>query len=338
MNNYSAQRRRFIVGGAALLGTSALAAPTVRATSTGKLAVVMDFLPSWKQAAFHLAKVKGWYQEAGLDVQVDDGSGSSITIAQANSEKCDVGLASLSAMAVAKSKGSDVIAIGAVLRTNDIGMLVDKKLGISKPAELADRNATIFFESTSFQSVFPPFFKNLGIDVTKVKLVPLSPATAIGTFLAGQGDAIITTVPYVSPLVEQRRPSDAYMLSDYGLPLPAHGLVVGRNLLNRRTDALRRFLAVSEKAWHQVWHGDPRDAIDALVNQRPQAKIDADLELKRVAAYKPFAGSKASQGKGDLWMPPADWEAAIKIMQDAQIIAQESRASDFFTNDFLPAS
>ena len=336
MPNHCKQRRQFILGGAALLGTSVLASPAVRAAVPEKFIAVMDFLPSWKQAAFHLAKVKGWYNDAGLDVQIDDGSGSSVTIAQVNAEKCDIGLASLSAMAVSKSKGTDVIAVGAVLRTNDIGMIIDKKLGISKPSELADKNATIFFESTSFQSLFPPFFKNLGIDVTKVKLVPLSPASAIGTYLAGQGDAIITTVPYVSPLVEQKRPSDAYMLSSYGLPLPAHGLVVNKALLGRRADALRKFLAVSDRAWHQVWNGDPKEAIAALVDQRPLARIDADLEIKRIAAYKPFAGSEASRGKNDLWMPPSDWQTAIKIMGDTSIIASDSRASDFFTNDYLP--
>jgi ABC-type nitrate/sulfonate/bicarbonate transport system substrate-binding protein len=81
-----------------------------------KFVVVMDWLPSWKHAAFHLAKVKGWYDEAGLDVQIDDGSGSTNTVTQTALNKCDMGLASLSAMAVARSKGSDVVAVAAIMR------------------------------------------------------------------------------------------------------------------------------------------------------------------------------------------------------------------------------
>ena len=301
-----------------------------------KFVVVMDWLPSWKHAAFHLAKVKGWYDEAGLDVQIDDGSGSTNTVAQTALNKTDMGLASLSAMAVARSKGSDVVAVGAIMRKNDLGMLVDKKLGVANPRQLAQKNATIYFESTSFQSLFPPFFRNLGVDVAQVKLVPMSAATAIGTFLAGQGDALITTVPYVLPVVDAKRPSDTLMFADHGLPLPSHGLIVGRATLEKRPDAIRKFLAVSGRAWQQVWHGNGREAIDALVAQRPKAKLDAELEFKRIAAYQPFAGSAAAEGKHVLWMPPGDWETAIKVMQDTGIIQGQAKASEFYTNAYLP--
>ena len=301
-----------------------------------KFVVVMDWLPSWKHAAFHLAKVKGWYDEAGLDVQIDDGSGSTNTVAQTALNKCDLGLASLSAMAVAKSKGSDVVAVGMIMRKNDVGMLVDKRLGITDPRQLAQKNATIYFESTSFQSLFPPFFRNLGIDMGQVKLVPMSAASAIGTFLAGQGDALITTVPYVLPVVDAKRPSDTIMLADHGLPLPSHGLIASPTTLQKRPDAVRKFLAVSARAWQQVWYGNGREAIDALVSQRPQAKLDAELELKRIAAYKPYVMSAAAEGKNVLWMPPGDWEAAIKVMKDAGIIQGEAKAADFYTNAYLP--
>ena len=153
-----------------------------------------------------------------------------------------------------------------------------------------------------------------------------------GAYLGGQGDALITTVPYVLPIVDQQRPSDTFMFADYGLPLPAHGLVASRETFGRRREALQKFLTVSERAWHQVWNGNTKEAIDALVDQRPQAKIDAQLELKRAAAYKPFSVTKATERKGDFWMAPSDWEAAIKVMRDAEIISADSKAADFYTN------
>jgi NitT/TauT family transport system substrate-binding protein len=342
MSQFSKQRRRLILGGIATVGSSAVGATAIRAQANPpqpeKFVVVMDWLPSWKQAAFHLAKVKGWYRDVGLDVQVDDGSGSATTIAQAFTGRCDVGLASLSTMAVARSKGSDVMAVAGIIRKNDLGMFVDRKLGITDPRQLAQKNVRIIFASTGFQSLFPPFFKNLGIDVNQVGLVPMATGSVEGAYLAGQGDAMITTVPYVSPVVEQKRPSDTMMFADYGLPLPAHGLVVGRDTLARRGNALRKFLAVTEKGWHQVWYGNAEEAINSLLDQRPQANLDQELELKRVAAYKPFAGTKATEGKGDLWMPPEDWEAAIKVMRDAEIIPADSKATDFYTNAFVRES
>jgi NitT/TauT family transport system substrate-binding protein len=339
MSQFSKQRRKLILGGVAALGSTVVGPIAIRAQGAApaeKFVVVMDWLPSWKQAAFHLAKVKGWYRDVGLDVQVDDGSGSATTVTQAYTGRCDVGLASLSTMAVARSKGTDVLAVAGIIRKNDLGMLVDAKLGMTDAKQFARKNVKILFASTGFQALFPPFFKNLGVDINDVTLVPMTTGSVEGAYLGGTADAVITTVPYVAPIVEQRRPSTSFMFADYGLPLPAHGLVVNQDILKRRPDALRKFLAVTEKAWHQVWFGDAKEAIDALVNQRPQANVDAQLELKRVAAYKPFAVTEAAKGKGDLWMPPQDWEAAIKVMRDTKIIAADSKATDFYTNDFLP--
>ena len=218
MSQFSKQRRQLISGGIATVGSSAVGATAIRAQANPpqpeKFVVVMDWLPSWKQAAFHLAKVKGWYRDVGLDVQVDDGSGSATTIAQAFTGRCDVGLASLSTMAVARSKGSDVVAVAGIIRKNDLGMFVDRKLGITDPRQLAQKNVRIIFASTGFQSLFPPFFKNLGIDVNQVSLVPMATGSVEGAYLAGQGDAMITTVPYVSPIVEQKRPSDTMMFAE----------------------------------------------------------------------------------------------------------------------------
>lgn len=340
MSKCSPNRRTVLATGAAALGATAVSFRPVRsrAAEAEKLVVIMDWLPSWKQAPFHLAKVRGWYKEAGLDVQIDDGSGSTVTIAQAANRKCDVGLASLSAMAVARSKGSEIVAIGQILRKNDVGMLVDRRLGITDPKTLAQRGAKIFFEATSFQSLFPPFFRNLGFDPSAVSLTPMSAASAIGTYAAGQGDALITTVPYVAPTLEDKRPSDPFMFADYGLPLPSHGLVVNPVTVAARAEAVRKFLAVTERAWHALWFEDPKVAIDALVGERPQAKINAALELKRVAAYRPFAVTKPEDAKGLLRMPAADWERAVTVMREADIIQAGVQAADLYTNDYAPAN
>lgn len=329
----SLNRRRLLV--ASGLGLASAVAGAQTGAAPDKLVVVMDWLPSWKQAAFHLANVKGWYREARLDVEVKDGAGSSTTVMQAALNKCDIGLASLSAFSVARGKGTDAVAIAGIVRRNDLGMFIDKKLGITHPRQLAERNGTILFEATSFQSLFPPFFKNVGIDASKVKLQPMSAASAIGTYLAGQGDALITTVPYVSPLVSSKRASEAVMFGDHGLPLPAHGLVAGPETLKAKADAIRRFLVVTSRAWQQVWTGNAEEAIAALQKERPLAKVDAALELQRVEAYRPFANTPATRGRPVLWMPAEDWDAAIAVMRDASLIPPESKATDFYTNAYL---
>lgn len=341
MSNFSKQRRQILLGGVGALGAAVIGAKSVYAqtgATTEKFTVVMDWLPSWRHAAFHLAKVKGWYRDAGLDVQVEDGSGSTTTIAQTFAGRCDVGLASLSTMAVARGKGTDVLAAASIIRKNDLGLFVDKKLGITDPKQLAQKKVKVLFASSGFQSLFPPFFKNLGVDINELHLIPMSTGAVEGAYLSGQGDALITTVPYVSPVVDEKRPSITFMFADYGMPLPAHGLVVSRGTIEKRADALRKFIAATQRAHHQVFYGNAREALDALIDQRPQAKINVPLALQRIAAYKPFTQTSATQGKGEFWMPPSDWDAAVKVLIEGKLVPAGSKSTDFYTNAYLPKS
>ena len=61
-----------------LLAITAGGASTAMAQD--KLSVRLDFSPWGVQAAMHLAQNKGWFKEAKLDVDIQDGRGSGNTI------------------------------------------------------------------------------------------------------------------------------------------------------------------------------------------------------------------------------------------------------------------
>ena len=73
-------RRSFAKGAVAagLLGGTAVA----RAQSLPKLLVRVDFSPWGMHAGLHLGVEKGWFKEAGLDVEVSDGKGTGIVLPQ----------------------------------------------------------------------------------------------------------------------------------------------------------------------------------------------------------------------------------------------------------------
>jgi NitT/TauT family transport system substrate-binding protein len=127
------------------------------------------------------------------------------------------------------------------------------------------------------------------------------------------------------------------MFGDHGLPLPAHGLVASPQTLKTRGDAVRRFLTVTSRAWQQVWTGNAEEAIAALQKERPLAKVDAALELKRAEAYRPYSSTPASRGKPTLWMPVEDWDAAMSVMKQAALVPSDAKAADYYTNAYLQA-
>ena len=321
-----------------LFAAAILSALAPQASAQEKLKMRLDFLPTWRHAPFFFALEKGWYKDAGLDVTIDDGSGSAISVQLVQAGEYDLALANLSVMAVARGKGAPVKAIGEVIHKNDLGLMVDKNLHIKSLKDVEAKKVSIIYEAGSFQSLFRPFFHNGGVDVDKIELTSMSPAVAITQYVAGTGGGVITAVPYVLPMIADKRPSDIFMFADYGLPLKPHGLVVSETTLATRARALRPFLAVSARAWEELWRGGiAREAVaDALIKARPQVKFDRQVVLRQMEAYAPYSVAKAEdRGKSVLWMDPEDWTKSIAVMKEVGLVPAGSKAADFYTNALL---
>src|SRR5258708_20116927 len=96
---------------AALAFVLILGAGPAWAQGKTKVVVTTDFVPHGMHAGLHLAKHNGWFDQAGLDVTVEDGKGSATTIQQLAANQIDIGFAQLSAMAAAVSHGLPVTSV-----------------------------------------------------------------------------------------------------------------------------------------------------------------------------------------------------------------------------------
>ena len=75
------QTRRGFLG--LIFGAMALAALLLPASAQERVTILLDYaFPEGIHAPLHLATVKGWYKDAGLDVEIKDGKGSVVTVQQ----------------------------------------------------------------------------------------------------------------------------------------------------------------------------------------------------------------------------------------------------------------
>ena len=92
------------------------------------LTVRLDFIPVGFHAAMHLAKEKGWFAREGLEVDIQDGTGSLNTIQLVGSGQVDVGQVQLGVMAIAREKGVPVKSFAGFVRKSDLGVIVPREL------------------------------------------------------------------------------------------------------------------------------------------------------------------------------------------------------------------
>lgn len=331
-------RARLAMPLAALACAAAFASPgPTRAASLQPMVVQLDWLPHPMHAAFHLAVVKGWYKDAGLDVTFKDGSGSVVTVQVVGSGNFDIGHANLASMAIGRGKGLPVRAIAGFMRKSDMGALVPVESDIKTVKDLAGKK--VIYTSGSLEAPFmDAFFAAGGLGRDKVTLLSVNAAAKFSTYIAKAGDAVVTTVPFGQALLYKPRPSRGILFADYGLPLPGFGLIATESTIKNKPKEVAAFVDATIKAWTYIMDGHEKEGIDAIIAQRPQAKIDPEMFMRGLIEDIKFFNTEATKDKPFGWMAESDWAATIKAMIEADVVPKDSKPADFFTNQFTSKS
>jgi NitT/TauT family transport system substrate-binding protein len=323
----SAPRRGMLGAFALALAALGCSLPAA-AQALDPVKVRLDWTPWANHAAMHLAQQKGWYKQAGLDVTLEDGNGSVTTVQIIGSSNAfDIGHAALAPVMIARDKGLPVKAVAVFLRKNDIGVLVPADSGITGPAGLKGKK--IGYTAGSLEAPFmDAFLASGGLKRSDVELINLDAASKATNYAVGRTDAVASTVPFVLPTTNKARVSKPLLFADAGLNMPSFGLVASEAKLAERGEVLGRFASVVARAWEYVYAGHEDEAVDAIVAQRPQARLDKAVLRAQLEALKPFFDVPSG---GRIGAPVAqDWEAAVKTLSSVQLIGTSRPASEYY--------
>lgn len=310
-----------------LLGAWAVGA---MAQTGEKVKVRLDWTPWGVQGAMHLAQQKGWFAAAGLDVEMEDGNGSVTTVQLVgSSDQFDVGHAALASMMIARDKGLPVKAVAVFARLSDVGLLVSSGGGIKGPADLKGRK--VVYTAGSLEAPFiDAFLAAGGLRRSDLDLVNVDAASKAATYVSGRADAAFSTIPFFLPVVSQTRQSEGIRFADYNLNMPSFGLFATESKLATKREAIARFASVVSASWQYIYTGHEDEAVDAIVAQRPQAKLDKKVLRGQIDALRGFF--KLPAATGTLLGAPvaADWSVAVKTLSDAGLIRNIKDGNDFF--------
>ena len=317
-----------------ILATLALAALVNSAFAADSLRVRLAFLPWGISSAYVLAEKKGWFKKYDLDVKVDDGTGSVATVQIVGNGEYDVGEASLATMAIARAKGLPVKAFAGITRRNDISLIVGKDTNIKSPADLKGKK--LAFTAGSLETPFLDQFLAAGkLKREDVELMNIDAAAKGGTFMAGRADGVFSTTTFLLPVANQHRPAIAVNFADYGLEFPSSGLFATEAKIAEKGPAMRRFASVVAGTWGYIFAGNQDEAVQALIEARPQAKLNAKILREQIDIMKEFMSTPATKDLPYGVMLAADWEKAISVLQSVKLIESTAPASSYYLDGYI---
>jgi NitT/TauT family transport system substrate-binding protein len=309
-------------------------AGTNAAAQNNSLTVMVDWSAHGMHSALHLAVQKSWFKEAGIDVTVLDGKGSTGTIQQVGAGQIEVGFAQLAAMAVARSNGVPVTSIACYVRAGDNGLMVPAGKGYKTLKDLKGKKIAYAAASTT-GPFLDAFLAAGGVSRGDFEIINVDASSLVSTYTSNSADAVMSTVAFFLPIVQNARPSEGILWADVGLRLPGYGLIVTQKTMADKSDALAKLVSVQVKAWEYIASGKEDEAVDAVLAQRPNDRLDRNVIKGQLVAYMKLFDTPATKGKKPGWQAQEDWAAAIKAMEEAKVIKPGSKAADYFTNKYF---
>ena len=320
----------------AAIGFSALA---VSAHAQTAMPFALDWRFEGPSAPYFVAIDKGYFADAGLEVEVTAGQGSLDAIPKVATGAFPVGFADINSLIKFLDQNPDAPVIGAMMVYDKppFAIVGRKSLGIETPSDLEGRTLGAPPPDGAFAQ-WPIFVAETGIDESKVTIEPVGFPTREPSLAEGTVDAV-TGFSFTSFLSTARLgvPEDdltVILMADHGVDLYGNVIIVNTDFADANPDAVSAFLEAVAKGWVDTI-ADPAAAIESLVSRNPA--MDSELELRRLElAMQDSVVTDWVMENGMGIIDDARFANSIEQIKLTYEYQTEPDASLYFTDAFLP--
>lgn len=307
---------KWIVG-VLLLATMLVGCNNEQAKSEGeqseleKISIMLDWYPNAVHAALYVAQEKGYFEEQGLDVEIQMPADTNDPLKLAATGKVDLAISYQSQVVQSRAEDIPVVSVAAYVRHSLDSIMMKKEAGINSPKDLEGK--TVGYPSTVItEAVIKTMVEHDGGDFSKVKMTDvgwdLIPAVATDKVDAIGGGYINHELVLLN---KEGYEMEAFHLSDYGVPDNYELVIVAGE------DTFEKKKASIEKFWQAVTKGqqfvkeDPEVGLQILLdNENADSTLDAEVEKASLEILLPLMeeqGVPFGFQDEESWKNVADW-------------------------------
>lgn len=274
-----------------------------------RVSLQLKWLHQFQFAGYYVALERGYYRDAGLDVEIRQGGPGIDATIDVGSGKADFGVC-MTGVLLPQPGLAKLTVLGVIFQHSAANILVPSRARINAPSELTGRRLM----DASGSEDLAAMLKQQGVDYAALPRVehtgnPLDLVT-------GKADAMVSYVTNEPFVFEQNGiPYRSFTPRTFGFDFYGDNLCTSEELLRRKPEMVRAFLAASLKGWEQAL-AEKQETVDLILRNYPVIKSREALMFEAVrteALIQPGLIKLGSQ-------TAERWRAIAKIYQDIGLL------------------
>jgi NitT/TauT family transport system substrate-binding protein len=295
--------------------------------SPSKIRFQSDWYPQPEQGGIYQALSKGFYREAGLDVDILAGGPGRPILTGLLAGQSDLELAQSDDVIVRIGAGLPLVIVGAVMEHGPLAVMVHADSPVRHFADL-DGGTVMALPGTTWISFVKSRYH------IEFKLIPMN--YSLAEFMADRNliqQCFITSEPFFAAQNGQK--VRTLLIADSGYD-PYRVYVTTRKFLREHPDQVRAFVAASIRGWNDFVMDDSGPARRLIQSLNPQMTPEfMDYSIKAIVTHRLVPGD-AERGERTGLITSRRLAAQIDLLAKMKIVPATLRVNDVASFDALP--
>ena len=326
--------RRGLLAGGAALGLTALtrSQPAPARQEPANITLALDWYPNANHAGLFLARERGYFADAGLEVDLYTPSDPTVVLQTIGAGRDDFGISYQTDVLLARAEGVPVVSVAALVQHPLMGIMVLESSGITRPADLVGK--TVGYPGIPSQDAFlHTMLADDGASFDDIELINVD-FNLVPALISGRVDASMGAFWTHEPILAEQEGYPVAMLrvEDWGVPdYYELVLVASEKKISDAPEQITALLGAIERGYLDAI-ADPAAALAALKSAYPE--LDEDVERQGIELLLPVwldpAGRYGAQS-------PERWAEYTAWMKDAALIPADLDEHAAFDTTLLPS-
>jgi len=328
-------RRALMQGaaGSALAMASAGSLPRLAsAQDPAKVTLALDWYPNANHAGIYMALDRGYFADAGLDVEVFTPADPTTVLQTVGAGRDTFGISYQNDVLQARTQDVPVVSVAALVQHPLNCLMVLANSDIEAPADLAGKTIGMAGVPAD-EAMIETILRSADLSMDDVETVDVG-YDLMPAVLSGRVDAVIGVYwTHETILAEQEgTPVRYFRVEEYGVPdYYELVMVAGESTIADKADVVRAMCGAMRRGYEEA-ASDLDEALSLLMEASPD--LDADVERKGLELLAPLW---TDQGRLAWGTQMADvWERYAAWAEDEGFLDPGLAVDDAFRSDLFP--